>query len=255
MIYVDLNIKGGVGKTTTSINLAAGLANVGQKVLLIDFDGQANATSIVLNTNIYDDELSIVEALVDPKVSKQAIRKTELGFDIMPSRLNLFVIEKKIMLDCTTPQQNRLLNVIKQVNDDYDHIIIDCNPSLNMLSSNAVFSCKNEKGIVIIPIKVDKGATDGFSATINFINEMNEGFDLNIDYRVLITMMNRNNLDKSVVEDLTNIVGDKLFQTKIRNQSKPITEAGYNQRAVISNLKANVGLDYRNFVNEIIGKG
>ncbi|MGB4984227.1 MAG: ParA family protein [Erysipelotrichaceae bacterium] len=250
MIRTILNIKGGVGKTTTSINLARGLSNQGKRVLLIDLDGQANATSIITNNNNYS--LSIVDCLLNPRLTKETIVKTDLGFDLLPSVLSLFVVEKKIMLDTTNPQHLRLWKVIKEIINDYDEIIVDCNPSLNILSNNAVFVCKEKLGEIIIPIKIDKGAIDGFKTTINFINEINENYDLDITYRVLLTMLNRNNLDKQIADEFKLLVDDKLFVTKIRNQSKPITEAGLNKKAVVDNAKTNVGIDYQSLVKEIL---
>ncbi|MFV0479881.1 MAG: ParA family protein [Anaerorhabdus sp.] len=248
-----LNIKGGVGKTTTSINLAAGAAKKGKRVLLVDLDGQANSTAMLMDHSYSKDEMTVVDCLIDPTMTKEAIIKTPHGFDLLPSRLDLFVIETSILIDVRKAQHNRLLKIIQEVKEKYDLIIVDCNPSLGIMTTNAIYACKNRQGNILIPIKIDKGATDGFVTTISFIEDMNEKYDMDVDYQILVTMKNRNNLDKALIEDLGQIAPGKLLNTQIRNQSKPITEAGYTQLPVINNIKANVGEDYRLLVEEMFG--
>ncbi len=248
-----LNIKGGVGKTTSSINLAAGAAQRGQRVLLIDLDGQANATSILMDKVYSKEEVTVVDCLMDSTKTKESIVNTNHGFDLLPSRLDLFVIETSILIDVRKAQHNRLLKILQEVKDDYDCVIIDCNPSLGIMTTNAIYACKNRQGKIFIPIKIDKGAIEGFMTTVSFIQDMNEKYDMDVDYRILITMKNRNNIDKMVIEDLGQVAPGKLLSTHIRNQAKPITEAGYKQTLVLFNQKANVGEDYRMLMNEVFG--
>lgn len=249
-----INIKGGVGKTTTSINLAAGLAQANQRVLLIDLDGQANSTNILTDQEIDTSSITIVECIKEPQEVKKAIIKTKHGFDLIPSRIDLFIIETSLLLDIRASQQNRLYKMIEQVKEDYDIVIVDCNPSLGIMTTNAIYACKNSQGKVLIPIKIDKGATDGFKTTVSFIDDMNDKYDMDVDYQILITMKNRNNIDKRLAEELGQIAPRKVFETSIRNQSKPITQAGYEQTLVIDNQKAGVAEDYRNLIHEVLGQ-
>lgn len=251
MLYIHLNIKGGVGKTTSSINLAAGLSTT-RRVLLIDEDPQHSATKTLLGRVLSDDEKSIEDAMNNPKCTKECIQRTGLSsMDILPSKLSLFAFEKRIMLDTTSPQHSKLFRVIKEVENDYDDIIVDCSPSLNTLALNAVYACKNGRGKVIIPVKIDLGAEEGCDITVDFIHEVNQGYDLDIDYCVLITMLNRNLTDVKVMNEIYEKVGGKMFDAKIRYQGKPVTDAAYANEAVIFNDSKNVGKDYQSWVNEV----
>lgn len=252
MLYIHLNIKGGVGKTTSSINLAAGLSTT-RKVLIIDSDPQHSCTKTLLGRILNEDEKSIEDAMIEPKLTNECIMKTSFeNLDLIPSKLSLFAFEKRIMLNSTSPQHSKLWRVIKEVEKTYDDIIVDCSPSLNTLALNAVYSCKNKKGVVVIPVKIDIGAEEGCNITVDFIKEINEGYDLDIDYRVLITMVNRNNTDKKVIDNIFKKVQGKMFDAKIRYQGKPVTDAAYASEAVIFNEKKSVGQDYLNWVNEVV---
>lgn len=277
--YIVMNNKGGVGKTTTSDQLAAGLANAGYRTLLIDFDPQANTTDIFVEKQDHNFEkflrdklelehysfrefaqdfdreqeldYDIADCMMDPSLTKKAILTTRIpNLDLLPSSIQLSVTDTKIRLDGSSPQHNRLQRIIQTVKGEYDYCVVDCPPILNILTVNALNACDE----VIIPIKVDVGALKGFFVTFEYIQQIIEGYQLDIDMSILFTMVNRNNVDKLTIELFKKICKDNVFVTTIRNQAKAISQAGFEQNLVINDLKANVGQDYRDLINEIISK-
>ena len=173
-----LNIKGGVGKTTSTINLASTLAEEGKKVLIVDIDAQSNSTMLF---KVYDiDALSVSDILLDKNINViDVIKDTDFdNIDILPSNISLAFTEKKILLDVTRNQQNRLKKALEQVEDKYDYCLIDCPPSLNMITINALVASDE----VIVPIKIDKFALDGLGYLLESINEIKDEFNENLKF-------------------------------------------------------------------------
>ena len=274
-----LNMKGGVGKTTSSINIATGLANKGNKVLLIDFDPQANSTDILLDIQqeeiFINDEVSdainnfdavalkdilmrlnkyeysevfIDQMLFDPSI-RQTYQTQVENLHIIPSRLELANAEKTIR-NGNEAIHNRLWNVIKGVKNDYDYILIDCPPIINVLTINVL----NAVDEIIAPIKIDRGAEKGLIMTIQELMVIATSYDLDILIRPLFTMVNKNNTQKRRLEVLrsfqNNIV--RPIESQIRFQDKPVNESSFKNKLVINDTKANVGQDYRDVVDELI---
>lgn len=238
-----INMKGGVGKTTTSINLAIALGKKGKKVLLCDLDPQANLTDYLIQEEqsyIYIDEI-----LEGKKIQVYETHYNNLF--LIPSRLDLATTEKKILLS-SKAQHNRLYKAIKPVLKDFDYVIIDCPPILNLLTVNAL----NVSDEVIIPIKIDKAAQKGFKITLRNIHEIAESYDLDIEYKVLFTMVTRTKIDKQKINEISIDCGNQnVIKTTIRNQAKPVKEASYNQSSVIEG-KSGVGNDYLDLVDELL---
>lgn len=253
MIYSLINLKGGVAKTTTAINLAYGLAKKGRKVLLIDLDGQCNASDSMLselwNENF---EYSVCDCLKNHLLTKQCILSTDFGVDILPAKFDLFKLESLAIQNVDDPIHTKVSKIINQIKNDYDDIVIDNNPRLEAWATASIFACKSN-GIVIIPIKIDKYALHGFSEVLDKITRINENFDVEIPYKVLFTMKNRNNIDKEVISSLKTLVGEtKIFKTEIRNQAKPIVDASFSKKMLLDNMQSGVALDYSSFINEIM---
>lgn len=245
-----LNLKGGVGKTTTAINLAKGLSNNGEKVLLIDTDMQANATSIFLDKErTLDDFQSFAELLLDERLEdiSKYIYSVNENLDIIGSKLSVAESELKIRNSFNRNSSNILNKIIKKVNKYYDYCIIDCAPTINLITLNIVVGSDE----IIVPIKVDKFALEGYRTTLNNINKIIEDYELDTTLTILYTNVNRNNTDKKVIES----IAGKQYNTKIRYQAKPITENSFNNTILVDDkIDSGVKEDYLTFIREFISK-
>lgn len=243
-----LNIKGGVAKTTSAINIAAILAEKGNKVLVVDVDAQSNLT---MAFKAYDiDDLSVSDILLSKSVEvDEVVKETEYeNIDILPSNISLAFTEKKILLDVTRNQQNRLKRILDKLEDKYDYCIIDCPPSLNMITINALVA-SNE---VIVPIKIDKFALDGLEYLLESIDEIKEEFNPSLKFRgCFVTMDTATTVNKEIKKALKNILGDKMFDTSIR-QNISVVEASFEQMPVVNYKKnSNASKDYLSLVKEV----
>lgn len=243
-----LNIKGGVAKTTSTINLAAILADEGNKVLVVDIDAQSNST---MSFKAYDiDNLSVSDVLLNKDIEiKDVIKETEYeNIDILPSNISLAFAEKKILLDVTRNQQNRLKRVLEQVKDKYDYCIIDCPPSLNMITINALVASDE----VVVPIKIDKFALDGLEYLLESIEEIKEEFNPRLQFKgCFVTMDTATVVNKEIKKALKEVLKDKLFDTTIR-QNISVTESTFEQMPVIHYKKnSNASKDYKSLAKEV----
>ena len=205
------NQKGGVGKTTTSINLSAALAEKGKKVLVIDTDPQGNTTSGFgiekneLENTIY--ELLLGECSVQDCIIKDASE----GVAIIPSNVNLAAVE--IELVDAEKREFILKKEIDWIRDDYDYVIIDCPPSLSMLTVNAMTAADS----VLVPIQCEYYALEGLSQLIHTVNLVKERLNPDLDMEgVVFTMYDaRTNLSLQVVENVKSVLKQKIFDTVI----------------------------------------
>lgn len=243
-----LNIKGGVAKTTSTINLAATLSEAGNRVLVVDIDAQSNSTMAFKAYNI--DDLSVSDVLLSKETHvTDVIKETEYeNIDILGSNISLAFAEKKILLDITRNQQNRLKKALNEIEDKYDYCIIDCPPSLNMITINALVASDE----VIVPIKIDKFALDGLEYLLESIEEIKEEFNPNLKFKgCFVTMDTATVVNKEIKKALKSILNDKLFDTTIR-QNVSVTEASFEQVPVVYYKKnSNASKDYKNLVKEV----
>lgn len=205
------NQKGGVGKTTTAVNLGACLATLGKKVLIIDADAQGNATSGIglskasINYDMYD-------VLINKMPIQKIIRHTNhRGLDIAPATIQLSGAD--IKLTPMIARETRLTEALRPIKSAYDYILIDCPPSLGLITINA-FSASNS---ILIPVQSEYYALEGLSQLLNIMKLVREHFNPNLKLEgVLITMFDaRTKLGKQVEDQVRQYFGDRVYQTII----------------------------------------
>ena len=250
-IIAMCNQKGGVGKTTTSINLAAALVEYGRKVLLVDFDPQG-ALSAGLGVNAHD-ALTIYDLMLDRTIeTKSAIQKTAVkNLDVIPANIELSAAEMKLVNEIAREQI--LSRILKPVIDEYDVIIVDCQPSLGLLTVNALTAAHG----VIIPLASEFFALRGVAILEDIISKVQEGLNpaLQLD-GILATMFDgRTRLAQGVAEDVRTHFADVTLTTVIPRSVK-VSEAPSFDRSVVTHDPSSPGaIAYMEAAAEIAIRG
>ena len=250
-IIAIANQKGGVGKTTTSINLSSCLAEAGKKVLTIDIDPQGNTTS-GLGINKNEIENTVYELILGESNIKKSICKSEISnLDVLPSKVDLAGAEIEL-LD-VKEREYVLRNEIDWVKDDYDYIIIDCPPSLNLLTINALTTADT----VLVPIQCEYYALEGLSQLIHTINLVQNRLNPNLSIEgVVFTMYDaRTNLSLQVVENVKANLNQNVYKTIIPRNVRLAEAPSHGLPINIYDTKSAGAESYRMLAEEVIHRG
>ncbi|WP_439132463.1 ParA family protein [Polaribacter sp.] len=249
-IIAIANQKGGVGKTTTSVNLAASLGVLEKKVLLIDADPQANASS-GLGLDVESVELGTYQVLEHTIAAKDAIvSTTSPNVDLIPAHIDLVAIEIELV-----DKQNReymLQKSIIDIKDDYDYILIDCAPSLGLITLNSLVAADS----VIIPIQCEYFALEGLGKLLNTIKSVQKihNPDLDIEGLLLTMFDSRLRLSNQVVDEVRKHFSSMVFDTIIRRNTRLGEAPSYGESIIAYDATSKGAVNYLNLAQELLKK-
>ncbi len=246
-IVAIANQKGGVGKTTTAINLSTILAKKGKKTLLIDTDPQGNATSgLGIDKK---QEYSVYDVLVDDTEMKDVIKETKIkNLTICPSNINLAGAEVELV--SMMSREQRLKEKLEEIKQDFDYIFIDCPPSLGLITLNA-FTAANS---VLIPVQCEYYALEGLGQLINTINLVKKHLNssIYIEGAILTMYDTRTNLSNQVVKEVKNYFEDKVYKTLIPRNVKLSEAPSYGMPISVYDSKSKGAKCYEKLAKEFI---
>lgn len=250
-ILAIINQKGGVGKSTTAVNLAAALGAAGKEVLLVDLDPQGNATSGYGIDKRDIDQCVYNVLLGETPVEDAILAEVGKGVDVLPSTISLAGAEVELVNEMA--RENRLKNALGTLRGRYDYILIDCPPSLGLLTINALVAADK----LLIPIQCEFYALEGVTKLLDSMKRVKSVLNPSLDiYGIVLTMYDaRTNLSKQVVDEVRSFFGDTVFETVIPRTVK-LSEAPSYGQPILDYAPENKGTEaYNELAQEVIQRG
>lgn len=244
------NQKGGVGKTTTSINLGASLAVLEKKVLIIDADAQANSTS-GLGFDVREMKSTIYECMVNDVDPKSAVLKCEIdNLYILPSHIDLVAAE--IEMINMTDREKTMKRVVDKLRDDFDYILIDCSPSLGLITVNALTA----SDLVIIPVQCEYFALEGLGKLLNTIKIIQKRLNTELETEGFVLTMydSRNNLSNQVLDEVKRHFQSLVFNTLIPRNIRLSEAPSHGQAAISYDATSKGAQAYLNLARELLDR-
>lgn len=245
------NQKGGVGKTTTAINLAASLAVLEKKVLIIDADPQANTTSGLNFSPDNDQERTLYEVMVDQIDIRNTLIQTEIAnLHMIPSHINL--VGAEIQLVDAADRESRIKNALAAIKNDYDYIIIDCSPSLGLITVNSLAAADS----VMIPVQPEFFALEGLGKLLQTIRLVQNGInpDLNIEGFVVTMFDGRTKVHNQVLGELKEHFGNMVFKSIIQRNIRLSEAPSHGKPIILYDVICNGTTNYLNLAKEVLEK-
>ena len=247
-IFCVANQKGGVGKTTTCVNLAAGLAKIGQRVLMVDLDPQGNAT-MGSGVDKRKMELSVYDVLLESaSITEAAVKSEKVGYSVLGANRDLAGAE--IELVNLEGRDQRLRKALAQVSNDYDFVLIDCPPSLSMLTLNGLCSAHG----VIVPMQCEYFALEGLTDLVNTIKQVHANLNKDLQIIGLLRVMfdPRITLQQQVSDQLKTHFADKVFNTVIPRNVRLAEAPSYGLPGVVFDPSAKGSVAFVQFASEMV---
>ncbi len=246
------NQKGGVGKTTTTINLATALAAIGKNVLIVDLDPQGNA-STGLGIDVQDRVVSSYDVLMGhAKLADAAIATAVPGLSIIASTMDLLGVEMEIA--ASADRAVRLRNILRgdEGASDFDYVLIDCPPSLNLLTLNSMAAADS----VLVPLQCEFFALEGLSQLLKTVEQVRSSLNRDLEIQGIVMTMydGRNNLANQVVADVRSHMGDRVYQTVIPRNVRVSEAPSHGKPAILYDLHCAGSQAYLSLASEVINR-